>query len=557
MKMIATKVIGLFAILFTAASTHAQIISTIAGTGTGAFSGDGGAATAAAINTPHGVAIDGSGNIYMACVADNRIRKISTSGTITTIAGTGTAGYSGDGGPATAAQISAPNGVYVDPAGNIYFGESAHRARKINSSGIISTIAGNGTAGSGGDGGPATAALVNYPESVITDAGGNIYILENLGQKIRKINTAGIISTFAGTGAMGFSGDGGPATAATMNRGGFLYADALGNIYVSDNGNHRIRVVNTSGIITTVAGNGSATFGGDGGPATVASLNYPGGIIKDASGNLYIADCYNYRIRKVDPSGNINTFAGTGTSGFSGDGGMAISAQLKNPIDIILTTAGEFIIADMFNHRIRKIGLNYTPVFTNQDPSLPVCKNAVGTPINSMLAIIDTNAGQTETWTIITNPSHGTLGGFPTSLVSTGGTSSVAPTGLTYTPTTGYIGADAFTIRISDGQASDTIAIPVTVTDCHVGIDEAPQLKKANLSVIPNPSDGLLNLLFESEESGDISAVVTNILGQKVAEFSISPNKNFSFYLNNPAGVYFVTLTSNTGTYSKTIFIER
>ncbi len=537
-------------------SANAQIINTIVGTGTAGSAGDGGLATAAQINAPSGISYDAAGNLYIAEVGGSRVRMVNASGVITTIAGTGTAGFSGDGGPATAAKINHPGDVAVDASGDIYFTDfNNNRVRKI-SGGIITTVAGTGAAASSGDGGPATAAAINGPLGIYFDASGILYIAALFDVRIMNLSS-GIIKTYAGTGSGGYGGDGGPATGAQFNRINFMYMDPANNLYISDNGNHRIRQINSSGIINTIAGTGTIGFSGDGGPATNATINYPAGVVADASGNVYISDAMNYRIRRISTSGIITTYCGTGSAGYGGDGGPALAALLNYPQDLEFNAAGNLSFVDLNNNRIRKLGgSNYNPAFINRDPSLPVCKNAVGTPVNALLSIIDTDAGQTETWSIVTNPSHGTLGGFPGSLVSPGGAGTILPTGLTYTATTGYVGTDAFSIRIFDGQASDTIAIPVTVTDCHVGVAEAVLLHGNKLQIMPNPSDGFFNLFYESDETKDVHVIVTNILGQRVDEFLMSPNKDFSFHLTRPTGIYVITVVTGNAVISERIIIE-
>jgi len=275
-------------------------IYTVAGNGVSGYSGDGGAATAAKLTLPAGVATDASGNVYVCDLWNNRIREVNTSGIISTFAGNGTGSYSGDGGPATAATLSSPYGVAVDASGNIYIADyNNNRIRKVNTSGIISTFAGNGTAGYSGDGGAATAATISSPFDVAVDASGNVYFSDTGNDVIRKVNTSGIISTIAGNGTTGFSGDGGLATAAELNFPRGVAVDASGNVYIADASNNRIRKVNTSGIISTIAGNGGGGFSGDGGLATAAALNGPAGVAVDASGHIYISDANNYRVREL------------------------------------------------------------------------------------------------------------------------------------------------------------------------------------------------------------------------------------------------------------------
>jgi sugar lactone lactonase YvrE len=342
---------------FTKRIPNAGIITTLAGNGTGGYSGDGGSAISAQINQPYGVAVDTSGNVYFADYYNNRIRKVNTFGKITTIAGTGTAGFSGDGGSATSAQINSPFGVAVDTSGNVYFADYMnHRIRKITaSSGKISTIAGTGTAGFSGDGGDATLAKLSSPLGIGVDASRNVYIADNANARIRKITaSSGQISTIAGTGTAGFSGDGGNATSANINMPYGVAVDISGNVYIADTVNNVVRKVNTSGKISTFAGTGVQGSSGDGGNATSAQLNNPYGISFDVSGNVYIADCLNHKIRKVNTSGTISTFTGSGTAGFSGDGGDATSAQINKPYAVAVDASGNIFISDSQNYRIRK-----------------------------------------------------------------------------------------------------------------------------------------------------------------------------------------------------------
>ncbi len=339
-------------------------ISTVAGTGTSGYSGDGGAATSANIRPPYGVAVDSSGNIYIGTNDGHRVRKVTAStGNISTFAGTGSSGSSGDGGAATSAQLNQPRGVAADAAGNVYIAERGnHRIRKVDASGNISTFAGGGS--SLGDGGAATAAQLNRPWGIALDAAGNLYIAETLGYRVRKVDTSGNISTVTGTGSAGFSGDargfggdGGAATSARMNTPIGIALDAAGNVYITDTHNQRIRKVNAAaGNVETIAGTGSAGFSGDGAAATSAQVNFPIGIAADAAGNVYIADSNNNRIRQIDAStGNISTVAGTGSSGFSGDGAAAASAELNFPRGVAVDAAGNIYIGDTINHRIRKV----------------------------------------------------------------------------------------------------------------------------------------------------------------------------------------------------------
>ncbi len=329
----------------------AGLIATVAG----GELGDGRPATAASLFSPSGVAVDGAGNFYIADAGNHRIRKVDAAGTITTIAGTGEGGYSGDDGPATAARLDSARGVALDGDGNLYIADTEnHRIRKVDAAGTIVTVAGTGAGGYSGDGGPAIAAQLNGPSGVAPDAAGNLYIADFFNHRIRRIDAAGTIVTVAGTGAGGYSGDGGPAIAAQLNGPSGVAPDAAGNLYIADIENHRIRRIDAAGTIATVAGAGEYGDGGDGGPAAAAQLALPEGVAVDSAGNFYIADTRNHRIRRVDAAGVITTVAGTGEYGDGGDGGPATEARIASPLGVAVDSAGNFYIADSGNHRIRK-----------------------------------------------------------------------------------------------------------------------------------------------------------------------------------------------------------
>lgn len=281
-------------------------------------------------------------------------------GVITTVAGNGTNASSGDGGPATSASIH-PNGVTVDSAGNLYIADVATSViRKVNTAGIISTVAGFADEKTvfSGDGGPATSAsiyIASNHNGLAVDGVGNLYIADDGHQRIRKVDTAGIIATVAGNGKQGFSGDGGAAIGAQLWRPSAVAVDHTGNLYIADTYNARIRKVDTAGIITTVAGNGALASTGDGGPATSAGLFLPMGVAVDGAGNIYIADQNAHNIRKVDTRGIITTVAGSAAEGFSGDGGPATSAEFAGPYSVTVDNAGNIYIADHGNHRVRKV----------------------------------------------------------------------------------------------------------------------------------------------------------------------------------------------------------
>ena len=359
-------------ILISVSRLNAQgTITTYAGSGTqSGFSGDGGAATSALFSSITSVASDALGNIYVTDQNNNRVRKISNTGIVSTIAGNGTAGFSGDGGLATAAKLNRPIGVAVDAAGNVFIDDVLNwRIRKVDAStGIISTYAGDGTGNFSGDGGPAVNAGISSC-AVALDADGNLYLAERDMSRIRKIDASGTITTIAGTGVDGFFGDNGLATNAQLSGPSFIYVSNSGNIYIADQGNRRIRKIDSSGIISTVAGNGVPGYSGDGGPATAASLFCSAGMQEDAQGNLYFADACNNCIRKIDGSGIITTVAGNTTGGFSGDGGPALQASLFGPSGLTFDSDGNYYIADMNNNRVRKVVNSSSASVNTIDPT--------------------------------------------------------------------------------------------------------------------------------------------------------------------------------------------
>jgi hypothetical protein len=414
-------------------------IGTIAGNGTYGFSDGGGQAVNAQINTAYAVATDSRGIVYIADTLNHLVRKVGTDGTITTVAGTGQEGFSGDFGPGSSAMIAFPRGLATDSKGNLYIADSGNFCvRRLAPDGTITTFAGTGTDGFSGDGNSATAAQMRMPRGLATDSAGNVYIADSWNYRIRRVDSNGVIQTIAGTGENGYTGDGGKATAAAL---GFVQAVAVDNslnIFVSDALNHVVRRISAAGIIQTVAGNGSGGWAGDGGSGTAAQLNYPRGLALDAVGSLYIADSANNRIRQVSASGTIKTVAGTGDAGFGGDFQSASSAKLNYPYGLA-AFSGNLYVGDLRNYRIRQANFSASLPLTITTTT-PLPQGPVGVSYSCTLAAA--GGSPNYAWSI----SSGTL-----------------PSGLTLssagviagTPATA--GSSTFTVRVTDSVS--TIAI--------------------------------------------------------------------------------------------------
>jgi type IX secretion system substrate protein/NHL repeat-containing protein len=586
------KTITIMAIAF-CFNINAQIISTIAGNGTGYYSGDGAQATVAELYDPHGVALDAYGNLYIADAANYRIRKVSTNGIITTVAGTYTYGYSGDGGHATSAELNYPSVVVVDVSNNLYIADQANnRIRKVNTLGIISTFAGTGTAGHTGDGGQATAAEIGTPTGLAFDSNGNLYLADQ--SYIRKINTSGIITTVAGTNTVGFSGDGGLATAAELHTPNAVALDVSGNLYIADYNNHRIRKVNTAGIISTLAGNGTGSFYGDGGQATVAELKFPNGVVTDGIGNVYIIDSDNYRIRVVNSIGIINTIAGNGTQGYYGDGGQATAAELNIPYGITLDGSNNLYVGDGLNNRVRMISASTT--INVNSPSICIGSTATLTAsgansytwnTGATIASISPSPTTTTTFSVIgtnTITSFNTI----TSSVGTATTSVIVnplPT-VTATSNTTTLCSDSTAILQAQGAStytwstsatSPTVAVTPTVTTTYTvtgtnvngcvntatltqvvtscnttGINH---LVRANqLNIYPNPSNG--NFVIETGNDESQTLHVYDVTGKLVLSQAVAGITAIDASILNE-GIYNLSIFNGTGVVNKRLIIEK
>jgi len=355
----------LFAFLILPALGQAQIadyvINTVMGSSTATLLGDAGPANAAQLSNPIGLWFDSSHNLYIADSGFNRVREVTGgtgTGKINTLAGNGTPAWSGDGGLATSANLYAPFKAILDSSGNLYISDVSNQVVRMvsKSTGNITTFAGtNCCYGFAGDGGPANAAVLNHPVGLAFDSSGNLYIGDSNNHRIRMVAPNGIITTVAGNGNPGFSGDGGPATKAELNEPFGIAFDPYGNLFIADSANNRIRVLMTNGTITTVAGNGKAGYSGDMIPAIAAELNQPFDVAFDPYGNLYIADSNNFRIRKVTTSGTILTVGGGTGEGYSGDGFIGTNAKLNSASGVVVDSSNNVFIADSGNNVIREL----------------------------------------------------------------------------------------------------------------------------------------------------------------------------------------------------------
>jgi hypothetical protein len=365
----------------TAFAASNNIIVTYAGNGQSGYSGDGGPSTAAKLDFPSGIVLDNAANIFFDDTVNHRVRKVNASQVITTVAGTGQSGFSGDGGPATAAKFNYPAGVTITGGGVLYIADSGNnRVRKVATNGVVTTVAGNGSAGYAGDGGPGPSAKLTTPTGLALDGSGNLYIADTGNNVVRKLATNGTITTYAGKYWSGnnnhqdngndcqLTGNTGPATSAMLCAPTGL-AVSGSNLLISDTGNNQVRKVN-GGTITAFAGTGSGGFSGDGGQATSAKVKWPVGVAYDPLGNVYVVDSGNARIRQVNASGVISTFGGTGSPGFSGDSGPAELAKISTAGGVT-TDASNVFFSDTFNQRVRRIHKGGPP------PALPEAANVI------------------------------------------------------------------------------------------------------------------------------------------------------------------------------------
>jgi sugar lactone lactonase YvrE len=575
-------------IAFYSLSVNAQTITTIAGNGTTGFSGDGGLATSAQMNGTNGIAFDALGNIYFCDVFNNRIRKISPSGTITTVAGDGSITYAGDGVLATATGLFNPDRITLDAAGNLFIADQYNYCiRKVNPSGIITTVAGTGSVFYNGDGIPATTANLFNPSGIVVDAAGNLYIADVQNHRIRMIDASGIITTIAGNGTSGFSGDGGLATSAQLDAPYSMTFDGAGNLYIADYFNNRIRKVNTAGIITTVVGNGVGGYGGDGGPATAAALNLPTEVAFDSNGNMFIADKSNNRIRVVNTAGIITTLAGNGTSGYNGDNIQASLAELNLPFFVICDAAGDVYIGDSFNNRIRKVTMPQCTGIISAS-SATICSGN-STTLSAVFGVTNNtytwSPGSFNTASISISPTITTIYTLYSSTTNTGATCrsittktiNVVPTPtLTLSPVTTTIcrgqtativaiGASTYTWLPVNSTFSTIVVNPISTTiytlagsnalGCSgtsktaivvvaicASVEENNTQSGSLLTIYPNPSTGKISIQV-NEINKEYYLIIHDALGREVKKVSLNSLQTDIDLTNYENGLYFISLT--------------
>jgi sugar lactone lactonase YvrE len=520
-----------------------MLITTIAGDGTDGFSGDGGLATSAQLNHPYNIAVDSNDDLYISDILNHRIRKIdATTGIITTIAGNGTPEYGDDGSPATSA-LYRPAGIAVDSSGNVYFSEvSGHRIRKIVD-GIITTIAGTGTEGFSGDGGPATSAQLDNPLGMTIDNDGNLYFADNLNGRIRKINLlTGIITTVAGNGNWGSysEGDGGPATSAKLSSPVDVALDSIGNLYIAQTSGYLRMVDTVTNIITTIGGSNKDTF-------------YDSeGVAIDSVNNLYVVN--RDKVFKVVNS-TATTIAGTGTRGYNGDNIPATDAQLNGPRSIVFDSTGTLYIADRDNHRIRKVFSvpNSAPTVTGSGiADVLVNEEAADTVINLWAAFEDAeDTDNALTYTVDVNTNTGLFDSV-TIDASTGeltldyaaDANSTADITIKVTDTGGLSVTDTFTVTVN--AVNDAPSFTAGSNQSHVGGTSGTQTVIAWATAINKGAadENSQTLTFNITIDNDPDDVLSGVPG-------IDPNTgNLSYNLTGNSGTVQLTITlqDNGGT---------
>ena len=529
----------------------ASLIKTIAGNGSASFSGDGGLATNASLNQAYGMVRDGIGNLYFSDFTNNRIRKIDASGTITTIAGNGIASSTGDGGLASNATINAPSGLAIDAAGNIYISETfAHKIRKITiNTGIITTFAGTGIAGFVGNGSSATTARLNNPVGLAFNNSGVLFIADALNNRVRKISTSGIITTVVGTGVATSTGDGLTATSATINYPSGITFDATGNLYLSEFFGNRIRKIDLTNIISTIAGTGVQGFSGDNGLAISANISNPYGLIFDNSGSLLIADHANNRIRKINSDGIISTVVGNNLGGYNGDGIAPTNASLFNPTFVITDAQNNLYISEYSNNRIRKVSPNSV---ASTVPTITATPTAVCLGASSTLTIASGILNGASNWKWYSGNCGSILAG-------TGNSITVSPTTETNyyvrgeggcTPTTTTNSCGIVTVGLTGTLPTISISTPSSVICAGATVSFIATITNGGTSPVYQWKKNGVNIATTSTyssntlQSGDIiTCILTSNLTGCLAANNVTSNAITIYY----AGITSVSTFAGNG----------
>lgn len=558
LAFILLPLLTIFSVTSVQAQSFQPMTVTIAGSGIIGFTGDGGYSKFARCSGPKDICIDAGQNLYFTDKDNGRVRKIAAiTGTISTIAGGGSS--LADGVPATSASIT-PNYICINSTGDLYI-TTLNKIRRISASGTISTIAGSVSAGYSGDGGPASAAMLNNPQGISLDASGNIYVVDRGNNRVRKIAAAtGIITTIAGNGTSIYSGDGGPASAAGLNYPAVICTDLFGNIFFSDHNPDYpagfdysvMRKINTAtGIITWIAGDtlGSGTFP-SGVPATAANLGTITGMCTDIAGNIYCNEM-SCACRKLDfGTGMLYAVAGNfAIESFADEGGQY--GYMNYPCGLCLDTLGNVYIADSANQRIRKVlPITAKPKFAFGN--LQWIDPVAGTPfvLDSMMWTTDINYTLEHTWEVLTPPSHGTLSGFPVVAIDSvpGYGHPIKPTGLRYTTSSSYTGVDVFQIKVSKTWvgflSSDTVTVMVG-PNCFALETNKIEEETPDIYLSPNPATSVLNIEWANLRENNTSIIITDVTGRlfyKEVQETSNPDKVAIDVSTFPAGIYIVNL---------------
>jgi hypothetical protein len=533
-------------------ATGTGTISTIAGSDAfGDFFGDGGPATAAALDSPYGVSVMPDGGYVIADTTNDRVRRVFPDGTIKTVAGTGAIGFSGDGGPATAATLRGPIGVAAMPDGGFLIADPAtSRIRRVSATGIITTVAGDGSFGFSGDDGPATAAQIWAPNGVAALPDGGFLIADTGNSRVRRVSPDGTITTVAGAGTAGLSGDGGPATAADLNVPYSVAAAADGGVLIADTGNRRVRRVSPAGVITTVAGTGVQGSTGDGGAATAAQLNFPSGVAATPDGGVLIADWFADRVRRVSPSGVITTVAGTGTPSIlvtgDGDGGAATAANLFAPFGVAATPSGDFVVAEEGNSAIRLVDADL-------GTASPPVAAVPGAPTIGTASF--GNASATVRWTAPSTDGGSAITGYQVRVIDTAGAQigALRPAGATATSltVTGLTNGASYRFQVAATNAVGTgpnsalsaAVIPATVPG-------APVIDTASSGVAGGTITARANWNPPTSNGGSaVTGYVVRALRMSATGTVLATTKSAS----QPSTARALTMTLQTGNYRFTV----